>query len=221
MEGLSCLSESNISERWGALSAAHPAPDHLTINKEGAKTISTTPAKDTTPAAEPPNPSDTRQQLVEVTAMLQRRDFGGACSRLEALRKSSPDAPYVLGMLGLVKANDGDLDSGARDIEAEMKAHPDDDPWMVLGLAQEYSNKQRYNDAEGLLNRYGGSSERVQQMRVYVFGKQGDYTHALGVLRDLQARQPEDRAVAAGGKHAVRTASQRRSRHGREEGDGR
>jgi len=172
-------------------------PDHLTINKASAKSTSTTPAKDTTPAAEPSNPSDTRQQLVEITAMLQRRDLGGARSRLEALRKSSPDAPYVLGMLGIVKATDGDLDSGARDVEAEMKAHLDDDPWMVLGLAQEYSNKQRYSDAEGLLNRCGGSSERVQQMRVYVFGKQGDYTHALGVLRDLQARQPEDRAVAS------------------------
>ncbi|ADV83659.1 transglutaminase domain-containing protein [Terriglobus saanensis SP1PR4] len=172
-------------------------PDHLTINNEGAKSASTAPAKDAMPSADPSNPSDARQQLAEIAAMLQRRDIGGARSRLEALRKSSPDAPYVLGMLGLVKASDGDLDAAARDIEAEMKAHPDDDPSMVLGLAQEYSNKQRYSDAEALLGKYGGSNARVQQMRVFIYNKQGDYTHALGVLRDLQARQPEDRAVAS------------------------
>jgi tetratricopeptide (TPR) repeat protein len=174
-------------------------PDHLTINKQGAKGASTASAKDAPPATESPDHSDlsdVRQQLVEVTAMLQRRDLVGARSRLEALRKSSPDAPYVLGMLGIVKASDGDLDSGAKDVEAEMRAHPDDDPWMVLGLAQEYTGKQRYSDAEGLLSKYGGGSDRIQQMRVYVFEKEDDYTHALGVLRDLQARQPEDRAVA-------------------------
>ncbi|RXH54503.1 DUF3857 and transglutaminase domain-containing protein [Granulicella sibirica] len=171
-------------------------PDHLTITKEGAKSASAAPAKDTRPAAEPSNPVDTRQQLAEINLMLQRRDVAGARIRLESLRKSSPDAPYVLGMLGLVKANDGDFDSGARDVDAEMKAHPDDDPWMVLGLAQEYSNKQRYTDADALLSKYSGSNERVQKMRIFVLEKQGDYTHALGVLRDLQARQPEDRAVA-------------------------
>jgi predicted Zn-dependent protease len=175
-------------------------PDRLTINKDGAKSASTTPAakpaKDPTPAAEPSNPSDTRQQLAEITAMLERRDISGARSRLEALRKSSPDAPYVLGMLGLVKANDGDLDSGARDVEAEMKAHPDDDSWVVLGMAQEFSGKQRYSDAEALLKKYGGSDERVLQMRVFLSERQNDYTNALAVLRDLQSRQPEDRSVA-------------------------
>ncbi len=171
-------------------------PDHLRINKEGAKSASTKPANDGPPTAEPANPSDTRKQLAEIATMLQRKDLPGARRRLEALRKSSPDEPYVLGMLGLVKTSDGDLDSGARDVEAEMKAHPDDDPWMVLGLAQEYSNKQRYGDAETLLSKYGSSNERIQQMRAFVFEKQGDYTHVLGVLRDLEARHPEDRGVA-------------------------
>ncbi|MBB5056749.1 uncharacterized protein HemY [Granulicella aggregans] len=177
-------------------------PDHLTINKQAAKSASTAPAKDTPakdamPAVDSSNPSDVRQQLAEITTMLQRRDLSGARNRLEALRKSSPDAPYVLGMLGLVKAEDGDFDAGAHDVEAEMKAHPDDDPWMVLGLAQEYSSKQRYSDAEALLSKFGGSGDRVQQMRVYVLERQNDYMHALGVLRDLQARQPDNRAIAS------------------------
>src|ERR1700690_2091811 len=165
MEGLPCLSESNSGERWGAILAAHPArsphdqqgghEEHIRHAGQGYDPCGRVlePLRHATAAGR-----NHRHAAA-------KRSWWGP-QRLEGLSKSSPGGPYVLGMLGLVKAEGGDLDSGARDVEAEMKAHPDDDPWMVLGLAQEYSNKERFSDAEGLLNSYGGSSERVQQMRV-------------------------------------------------------
>ena len=173
-------------------------PDQLTIKVEDKKSASTNkPAPDKEPApAAAESGESVRQQLVEITAMLQHRDLGGARQRLLALRKSSPDAPYVQGMLGLVKANDGDFDGGLADVKAEMKAHPDDNSWIVLSMAALYSGKQRYAEAETLLSSYGNSDDQVLRLRASLLNRQGDYAHALGILEEMQARKPDDRAIA-------------------------
>ena len=172
-------------------------PDHMTIKVEDNKSASTEKPAESKESATAVDPGEgVRQQLVEISTMLQHRNLAGARLRLIALRKSSPDAPYVEGMLGLVKATDGDFDGGLADIKAEMKAHPDDDAWIVLSMAGLYSNKQRYADADALLSQYQGRDARVQGVRASLLNKQGDHAQALVLLQEMQTRKPDDRGIA-------------------------
>jgi tetratricopeptide (TPR) repeat protein len=137
-----------------------------------------------------------RQQLAEISEMMQRRDFAGMRTKAEALHKSAPDAPYAQGMLGLAKAAQGDLDGGMADVKAELKAHPDDDALIAMGLAGIYVEKKRDSEAEELLEKYGSSTDpRIQQMQVALLSKLERYDDALVTLKRMQARKPDDRGL--------------------------
>ncbi|SEC08727.1 DUF3857 domain-containing protein [Terriglobus roseus] len=167
------------------------------IEPDGNRTEKAKSEKSAAPPSNIPEDEGVRQQLAEMGQMLQHRNFAGVRARAESLHKASPDAAYVQGMLGIAKAGQGDMDGGIEDLKAEVKAHPDDDSSMLLGLAGLYAEKKRYAEALEALDKYGRKGdERVQQMQVNLLERDNRGEMALPILRNMQERKPEDRGIA-------------------------